>query len=78
MYKSEFNSVDLEVLVKGQDTVKMKILGLQWDESNGTFIFDVKDIIKPIFMRLTDKFSTQKDLLIGFFVKVFISASMLV
>ena len=68
MYKFEFSSVDLEVLVNGQDTVKIKILGLQWDESNGTFMFDVKVIIKPIVMRLTDKFSTKKDLLICFFV----------
>ena len=29
----------------------MKILSSQWDKFNGTFIFDVKDLIKLIVMR---------------------------
>ena len=55
MHKIESNSVDLEVLVNGQDMLKMKSLGLQWDKSNGTFVFDLKDIIKPILIRLTER-----------------------
>ena len=54
MHKIESNSADLEVLVNGQDTLKMKILGLQWDKSYGTFIFDVKDITKLTVMRLNE------------------------
>ena len=54
LHKFESNSADLEVLMNGQDTPKKKILGLQWDKSYGTFIFDVKDIIKLTVMRLNE------------------------
>ena len=57
MHKFESNSADLKVLVNGQTKgpLETKILGLQWDKSNGTFIFDVKDLMKLIVMRPTER-----------------------
>ena len=51
------NSGDLKVLVNGQikGLLETKILGLQWDKSNGTFIFDVKYLMKLIVMRPTER-----------------------
>ena len=45
--KCESKSADLKVLVT-------KILGLQWDKSNDTFIFDMKNLRKLIVMRPTE------------------------
>ena len=56
MHKFESNSADLNVLVNCQTVrSKKKILGLQWDKSNGTFMFDVKDLIKLIVRRPTER-----------------------
>ena len=51
-HKCKSKSVDLKVLVT-------KILGLQWDKSNDTFIFDMKNLRKLIVMRPTEMESIQ-------------------
>ena len=57
LHKFESNSADLEILVNGQtnDRHKTKILGLQWDKLNDTFVFDMKDLKKLIVMKLTKR-----------------------
>ena len=57
LHKFESNSADFEILVNGQtnDRHKTKILGLQWDKLNDTFIFDMKDLKKLIIMKLTKR-----------------------
>ena len=57
MHKFESNSADLKVLVNGQTKgpLEAKILGLQGDKSNGTFRFDVKDLMKLVVMRPTER-----------------------
>ena len=51
-HKCESKSADLKVLAT-------KILGLQWDKSNDTFIFDMKNLRKLIVMRPTEMESIQ-------------------
>ena len=51
-HKCKSKSADLKVLVT-------KILGLQWDKSNDTFIFDMKNLRKLIVMRPTEMESIQ-------------------
>ena len=51
-HKFKSKSADLKVLVT-------KILGLQWDKSNDTFIFDMKNLRKLIVMRPTEMESIQ-------------------
>ena len=47
LHKYESNSADLKVLVT-------KIIGLQWDKSNDTFIFAMKNLKKLVVMRPTE------------------------
>ena len=47
LHKYESKSADLKVLVT-------KIIGLQWDKSNDTFIFAMKNLKKLIVMRPTE------------------------
>ena len=56
-HKFESSLADLEVLVNDQtnDTHRTKILGLNWDKSNDTFIFVMKDLKKLIVMNPTRK-----------------------
>ena len=47
LHKCEFKSADLKVFLT-------KIIGLQWDKSNDTFIFDTKNLKKLTVMRPTE------------------------
>ena len=47
LHKCESKSADLKVLLT-------KIIGLQWDKSNDTFIFDMKNLKKLTVMRPTE------------------------
>ena len=47
LHKYESKSADLKILVT-------KIIGLQWDKSNDTFIFAMKNLKKLIVMRPTE------------------------
>ena len=64
LHKYESNSADLKVLVT-------KIIGLQWDKSNDTFIFAMKNFRKLVmrptemeFIQIFLIFTTQWDLII--------------